>query len=207
MTDGMIGHIEEKLIVPKNVCVVNRKNPSSRNVTPWGTEDPLRVPEMPIFGEGYNLLVTGSTHRPDGLRNSAPKYHQKIVYRIRDKILNAEPKIRDIHKKNIDDAQVAVLSFGASARPSMEAVEKARKLGIKAGLFRLKTIWPFPEKPVSELARKVKSIIVVEMNIGKLVKEVERAIRGKTRVISLAKIGGVLPFSREILETIKREAA
>jgi 2-oxoglutarate ferredoxin oxidoreductase subunit alpha len=205
MSDGMIGHIEEKLIVPKNVCVVNRKKPSSRNATPWGTEDPSGVPEMPVFGEGYNLLVTGSTHRPDGVRNSAPEFHQKIVYRIRDKILNAEPKIRDIHREYIDDAQVAVISFGASARPSMEAVEKARELGIKAGLFRLKTIWPFPEKPVSELARKVKSIIVVEMNIGKMVKEVERATGGKTRVVSIAKVGGELPFSREILETIKRE--
>jgi 2-oxoglutarate ferredoxin oxidoreductase subunit alpha len=204
MSDGLIGHIEEKLKVPENINLVNRKKPSSKDVTPWGTDDPSGVPEMPAFGEGYNLLVTGSTHRPDGVRNFSPEYHQKIVYRIRDKILNAEPKIRDIHEEKIDDAEVVVLSFGASARPSIEAVEKARETGIKAGLFRLKTIWPFPEKPIRELAKKVKSIIVVEMNVGKLVNEVERVVGKETKVISLAKVGGVLPFSREIFEAIKR---
>jgi 2-oxoglutarate ferredoxin oxidoreductase subunit alpha len=161
---------------------------------------------MPAFGEGHRLLVTGSTHRPDGVRNFAPEYHQKIVYRIRDKILNAEPLIRDIHRVEMDDARVAVLSFGASARPSVEAVVKAREEGIKAGLFRLKTIWPFPEKPLRELADKVDAIIVVEMNIGKLVKEVQRVVEGKTRVISLAKVGGVLPLSREVLDAVRRES-
>ena len=127
------------------------------------------------------------------------------MYRIRDKILNAEPAIRDIHKVESDDAKVVVLSFGASARPSVEAVEEARKEGIKAGLFRLKTIWPFPEEPVRELADQVDAIIVVEMNTGKLVKEVQRVVEGKTKVVSLAKVGGVLPFSREVLDAIRRE--
>ena len=205
MSDGLIGHIEEKLIVPERVEVMNRKKPSSKDCTPWGTDDPSGVPEMPAFGEGHKLLVTGSTHKPDGVRNFAPEYHQKIIYRIRDKILNAEQKIRDIHTEHIDDAKVAVLSFGASARPSMEAVEKARESGIKAGLYRLKTIWPFPEEPVRELADQVDSIIVVEMNVGKLVREVERVVCGKAKVISLHKVGGQLPLSREILEAIRRE--
>jgi 2-oxoglutarate ferredoxin oxidoreductase subunit alpha len=205
MSDGLIGHIEEKLIVPEEVSVINRKKPTSRNVTPWGTDDPSGVPEMPVFGEGYELLVTGSTHRPDGVRNFSPEYHQKIVYRIRDKILNAEGKIRDIHTEYIDDAQIAVLSFGASARPSMEAVQKARSLGINAGLFRLKTIWPFPEETVSRLAEQVDTIIVVEMNFGKIVKEVERVTCGKSKIVSLAKVGGQLPLSREIYDIIRRE--
>jgi 2-oxoglutarate ferredoxin oxidoreductase subunit alpha len=205
MSDGLIGHIEEKLNVPERVEVMSRKKPSSKDCTPWGTDDPSGVPEMPAFGEGYKLLVTGSTHKPDGVRNFAPEYHQKIIYRIRDKILNAEHKIRDIHTEHIDDAKVAVLSFGASARPSMEAVEKARESGIKAGLYRLKTIWPFPEEPVRELADQVDSIIVVEMNVGKLVREVERVVCGKAKVISLHKVGGQLPLSREILDAIRRE--
>jgi 2-oxoglutarate ferredoxin oxidoreductase subunit alpha len=207
MSDGLIGHIQEKLVVPENVEVVNRRKPTSKTSTPWGTDDPSLVPEMPAFGEGYKLLVTGSTHRPDGIRDMSPKYHQMIVYRIRDKILNAEPKIRDIHKVEVDDAKVAVLSFGASARPSLEAVTQARKMGVKAGLFRLKTIWPFPESEVSELADQVDAIIVVEMNFGKLVKEVQRVVCGKTKVISLGKVGGQLPMAREVLEAIRRESS
>ncbi len=204
MSDGLIGHIEEKLIVPEKVEVLNRKKPTSKDCTPWGTDDPSGVPEMPAFGEGYRLLVTGSTHKPDGVRNFAPEYHQKIVYRIRDKVLKAEPKIRDIHTEYMDDAKIAVLSFGASARPSMEAVEKARESGIKAGLFRLKTLWPFPEETVRDLADQVDAIIVVEMNVGKLVKEVERVVCGNANVVSLSKVGGQLPYSREILEAIRR---
>ncbi len=204
MSDGLIGHIKERLNVPEKVEVVNRKKPTSKDCTPWGTDDPSGVPEMPAFGEGYRLLVTGSTHRPDGVRNFAPEYHKQIVYRIRDKILNAEPKIRDIHTEHMDDAKIAVLSFGASARPSVEAVEQARKLGIKAGLYRLKTIWPFPEEPVREIAEQVDTIIVVEMNVGKLVKEVERVVCGQAKVVSLGKVGGQLPYAREVLDVIRR---
>ncbi len=206
MSDGLIGHIQEKLIVPEKVEIVDRKKPTSMGCTPWGTDDPSGVPEMPAFGEGYRLLVTGSTHRPDGVRNFAPEYHQKIIYRIRDKILNAEPKIRDIHTEHMDDAKIAVLSFGASARPSIEAVEQARKEGIKAGLFRLKTIWPMPEEAIRELADTVDAIIVVEMNIGKYVREVERVVCGKAKVISLGKVGGQLPLAREVLDIIRRNA-
>jgi 2-oxoglutarate ferredoxin oxidoreductase subunit alpha len=206
MADGMIGHMKEKLTVPENVDVVNRRKPTSKKDTPWGTDDPCGVPPMPAFGEGHALLVTGSTHRPDGVRNYAPEYHQMIVYRTRDKILNAEPRIRDIHREHLYGAKVAVLSFGASARPSYDAVVKAREQGIKAGLFRLRTLWPLPEEEIRALADQVDNILVVEMNVGKLVKEVERVVCGKAKVASLAKVGGVLPLGREVLEEVRRLA-
>ena len=206
MADGMIGHMKEGLTVPEKVGVVDRKKPTSKEDTPWGTDDPSGVPPMPAFGEGHALLVTGSTHRPDGVRNYAPEYHQMIVYRIRDKILNAEPKIRDIHTEHLGDAKVAVLSFGASARPSIDAVVKAREQGVKAGLFRLRTLWPLPEEEIRALADSVDAILVVEMNAGKLVKEVERVVCGKAKVASMAKVGGVLPLGREVLEEVRRLA-
>jgi len=206
MADGMVGHMKEKLTVPEKVDVVDRRKPTSREDTPWGTDDPSGVPPMPAFGEGHALLVTGSTHRPDGVRNYAPEYHQMIVYRIRDKILNAEPRIRDIHREQLNDAKVAVLSFGASARPSYDAVVKAREQGVKAGLFRLKTLWPLPENEIRALADQVDTILVVEMNVGKLVKEIERVVCGKAKVASLAKVGGVLPLGREVLEEVRRLA-
>jgi 2-oxoglutarate ferredoxin oxidoreductase subunit alpha len=206
MADGMIGHMKEGLTVPEKVDVIDRRKPTSKEDTTWGTDDPSGVPPMPAFGEGHALLVTGSTHRPDGVRNYAPEYHQMIVYRIRDKILNAEPRIRDIHREHLDDATIAVLSFGASARPSIDAVVKAREQGVKAGLFRLKTLWPLPEEEISALADSVDAILVVEMNAGKLVKEVERVVCGRAKVASLAKVGGVLPLGYEVLEEVRRLA-
>jgi len=203
MSDGMIGHMKEKLIVPEKVEIVERKKPTSKDSTPFGTDDPRGVPEMPIFGEGHKLLVTGSTHRPTGVRDYSPHYHQMLVNRIRGKILNAEPLLRDIHTEHLEDAEVAVVSFGASARPCYEAIQMARKEGINTGLLRLKTLWPFPEEVVKDLASKVDSILVVEMNVGKLVKEVERVVCGEAKVSSLAKIGGVLPLANEINDSIR----
>ena len=203
MSDGMIGHMKEKLIVPKNIKILNRKKPSKRDSTPWGPDDPSGVPEMPSFGEGHRLLVTGSTHKPDGVRNYAPEFHQMLLYRIRDKILKAEPKIRDVEKVDLDDAKIALISFGASARPSYGAVKQAREEDIKVGLYRLRTIWPFPENEVKDLANEMDALIVVEMNIGKLVLEVERVVKGNSNVFSLNKIGGVVPSVNEILEKIR----
>jgi 2-oxoglutarate ferredoxin oxidoreductase subunit alpha len=203
MSDGFIGHIKEKLLVPEKVEVRNRKKPSRRDTTPWGTKDIDGVPPMPKFGEGYRLLVTGSTHRPDGVRDFSPRYHQKLVCRMRDKILHAEPKLRDIHKESIADAEIVVISFGATARPCFEAVQKARCDGIKAGFFRLRTLWPFPEEEVGDMAQRVDSIIVVEMNFGKLVKEVERVAHGNCQVVSLGKVGGVLPLASEVYDRIR----
>ena len=203
MADGEIGHIKEKIVIPEEVETVDRRRPSGEECTPFGTEDPCMVPEMPRFGEGYRLLVTGSTHRPTGVRDYSPRYHQLKVNRIRGKILQAEGEIRDVVEVDLDDAKVAVISFGASARPSYGAVKKARGDGLKAGLLRLRTLWPFPEGLVSDLADSVDAILVVEMNVGKLVREVERIVCGRAQIVSVAKIGGVLPSVDEIYQAIR----
>ncbi len=206
MADGEIGHIKEKIVIPEEVETVDRRRPSGEECTPFGTDDPCMVPEMPRFGEGHRLLVTGSTHRPTGVRDYSPRYHQLKVNRIRGKILQAEGEIRDVVEVDLDDAKVAVISFGASARPSYGAVKKARGDGLKAGLLRLRTLWPFPEGLVSDLAENVDAILVVEMNVGKLVREVERIVCGRAQVVSVAKIGGVLPSVDEIYQAIRRVA-
>ncbi|MFQ6052636.1 MAG: 2-oxoacid:acceptor oxidoreductase subunit alpha [Candidatus Bathyarchaeia archaeon] len=204
MADGMIGHMKEKLIVPEELETVDRRRPRGPECTPFGTDDPSMVPEMPRFGDGYQLLVTGSTHRPTGVRDYAPRYHQMKVKRIREKILKAEPDIADTVEAELEDARVAVVSFSASARPSYGAVKKARSGGVKAGLLRLRTLWPRPEREVSDLAGRVDALLVVEMNVGKLAREVERIACGRARVASVSKIGGVLPTVEEIHRAIRR---
>ncbi len=204
LPDGMIGHIREELIIPEKVQVVDRKAPSGPNATPFGTDDPSLVPEMPKFGQGYRLQVTGSSHRPTGVRDYTPKVHAEKVRRIMKKIAQAEPKIRDVAKVDIDDAKVAVVSFGASARPSYGAVKKLREEGVKAGLLRLKTLWPLPEEEFRDLAGKVDAILVVEMNAGKLVREVQRVACGNTKIASLTRLGGVTPTQGDIAQELRR---
>jgi len=204
MADGMIGHIKEKIVIPEKVETVDRRRPKDAECTPFGTDDPSGVPEMPRFGDGYRLLVTGSTHRPTGVRDFSPRSHRMKVNRIREKILGAEEEIRDVEEVDLEDADVAVISFGASARPCFGAVKSARDDGLKVGLLRLKTLWPFPEELVSDLSESVDSILVVEMNAGKLVREVERVVSGRAGVHSIAKIGGVLPSSDEVADKLRR---
>ena len=203
MADGMIGHMKEKLVVPVGVETVDRRRPIGLECTPFGTNDPSRVPEMPRFGDGFRLLVTGSTHRPSGVRDYTPKYHQMKVNRIREKVLAASDEIRDDVATDIDDADVVVISYGASARPSFGAVKRARADGVKAGLLRLRTIWPFPDKVILEIADEAKALLVVEMNVGKMVREVERVVCGRAKIGSVAKIGGVLPTVSEIYGVIR----
>ncbi|MEM2922371.1 MAG: 2-oxoacid:acceptor oxidoreductase subunit alpha [Candidatus Bathyarchaeia archaeon] len=198
MADGVIGHIMEKLVIPEKVEVVERRRCTSRDATPFGTDNPSRVPEMPLFGEGYRLIVTGSTHRENGFRDESPKYHVMLVNRIREKILKAESEISDSVGYYLENPKIAVISYGAAARPSFGAVKKARDEGVKAGLFRLRTLWPFPDREIRRLAEEAEKLIVVEMNSGKIVREIERASRGCSEVISLPKIGGVLHSADEI---------
>ncbi len=204
LTDGMIGHMSEKLIVPEKVEVVERRRPKGPECIPFDTDDPSLVPEMPLFGEGYELLVTGSAHRPSGRRDYTPRYLQRKIWRIREKVLRAEPELRDVVEYELGDAEVAVISYGASARPSYGAVREARSKGLKAGMLRLRTLWPFPEEVISKLAEDVKSIIVVEMNMGKVVREVERAVCGRCEVSLVSKVGGVLPTIGEVYDAIRR---
>ncbi len=204
LPDGMIGHIKEELVIPEKVEIFNRRAPSSVNVTPFGTDDPSLVPEMPKFGEGYRLQVTGSSHRPTGVRDYSPKIHSEKVKRIMKKIAQAEPQIRDVSKVDLEDAKIAIVSFGASSRPSYGAVKKTREEGIKAGLLRLKTLWPLPDEEFAALANKVDVILVVEMNAGKLVREVQRATCGQTKIASLTRLGGVTPTQSDIVQELRR---
>jgi len=106
----------------------------------------------------------------------------------------------------MEDAEIAVVAYGSAARTSLRAVREARKLGIKAGMIRLITIWPFYDKLIEETANQVRSIVVPEMNMGKIVREVERASKGQASVLSVPKVGGVLHHPDEILAAIKKAA-
>ena len=204
LADGMIASMMEKLTVPDDVETIERRRPSGPTCTPFGTDDPSLVPEMPLFGDGYRLLITGSSHDPTGLRDYAPEVMDTKLKRIREKILKERERLRDIVEVGMEDVDVAILSYGASARPSYGAMMKAREEGVKAGLMRLRTLWPFPEEYLSKVAENLEAILVVEMNMGKMVREVERAVCGRVRVTSFTKEGGVVPTVEEIYQAVRR---
>jgi 2-oxoglutarate ferredoxin oxidoreductase subunit alpha len=209
LADGFTGHLWERVVIPPHgeIKTVERKKPTapSDEYMPFKPDDGL-VPPMASFGEGYYMHVTGLTHDERGYPKTVdPKTQHELVQRLCEKIRKNADKIIRTYEFVLEDAEVVVIAYGIPSRASLSAVKMARESGIKAGLLRLVTVWPFPEKQVEELANHVKGIVVPEMNYGQIVREVERAAK-ETPVHFLAKLGGEPHKPSEILEVVRRAA-
>ncbi|HHF55442.1 MAG TPA: 2-oxoacid:acceptor oxidoreductase subunit alpha [Thermoplasmatales archaeon] len=205
LMDESVAHMFEKVVIPpeNKIKIVNRKKPDvpPEEYLPFKPE--RYVPPMACAGEGYNVHVTGLTHDEKGYPQATdPEVQERLVRRLCDKIRKNERKMRDIDEYEMDDADVAIVSFGISGRSSKEAVKEARKQGYKVGLIRLRTIWPFPDEYFEKIAEDIKKFIVVEINYGQIKLEVERNV-GKEKVILLPKFGGEIHKPHEIYEKIK----
>jgi len=208
LADEIIAHMREQILVPpsREITLVERKKPTASNKAFFAFEE---VAPMPSVGEGFNVAVTGSTHDEHGRRFTADAaVHQKLVKSLVGKILNNADKIVDYETENMNDCDVGVISFGCTSRAVYEAVELTKEKGVKVGFIRLKTVWPFPEKAVRDLAQMCKVIIVPEMNLKEVFYEVERVVHGTTSVVPVNKIGGsemITPeeLMAEILRSVK----
>ncbi|MFQ5862515.1 MAG: 2-oxoacid:acceptor oxidoreductase subunit alpha [Candidatus Brocadiales bacterium] len=199
MSDAAIAHLREICTVPGAVTVSNRRKLPNR--PHFGTDDPGGVPPMASFGEGEALLITGSTHDEFGYRRTQdPNTQKKLVTRLNEKILRNADKIIQTEEYLIEDADVVVVAYGIAARAALKAIKQACDKGIKAGLLRLKTVWPFPEHNIRNL--KAKRILVPEMNRGQIAQEVERFARADVETISITRVDGEVITSGEILEPI-----
>ena len=209
MTDEAVGHMSERVVIPQinPKDLVDRPRPkvAPKKYLPYDSRQGL-VPPMAIAGEGYRFHATGLTHDDKGYPVMTAEAQDKLVRRLVDKIrLNAKDIIR-YEEVNIEDAEVIVVSYGISARVARYAVQEARDEGIKAGLLRLITVWPFAEDRIRKLASKVKAFVVPEINYGQIVREVERCAAGKARARLVPHMGGSVHLPETILEAIREEA-
>jgi 2-oxoglutarate ferredoxin oxidoreductase subunit alpha len=207
MGDEIVAHMWEKVVIPpaEGIKTVNRKKPRvpREEYMPFMPDDDL-VPPMACFGEGYRFHATGLTHDEEGIpQTSSSEVQSRLVRRLVEKISRNADKITKVEGTMLEDAEVVVVAYGIVARGALSAVRKARASGVKAGLLRLITLWPFPEKQVAEVAGRVKAIVMSEMNCGQLVREVERAAKC-TPVAFLSKLGEDPPTPMEILEVVRR---
>jgi 2-oxoglutarate ferredoxin oxidoreductase subunit alpha len=204
LADEIVAHMRERIIVPssESIEIINRRKPKPGEKAFFGLEE---IPPMPSVGEGFNVAVTGSTHNEYGIRFTAdPIVHRQLVERLNNKIQKHAEEIAEVETYNIDDCQIGIVSFGCTSRAIYEAVENAEAKGIKVGYARLKTIWPFPEKAVRQLAETAKKVIVPEMNLRQIFYEVQRVANGLSEVIPLNKIGGgELITPEELIEKIQ----
>ena len=192
LIDEILGHMSERVELPdpSELKIVNRVKPeaSPEEYLPYATNSG-HVPPMADFFTGYRYHVTGLTHDVTGFPTEDPDISQALIERLQAKIRHNLDNILKSEEADLEDAEVAILAYGSVARSARVAIAQAREVGIKAGLFRPVTLWPFPREQVLDLAGRVKGILVPEMNMGQIVGEVER-IAGLTPVVSLNKANG-----------------
>lgn len=206
LSDEIVGHTREKVRIPEQVEVVPRRKPQSspQDYVPFRPTWQGFLEGMPAFNQGYKILVDGQLHDEYGVRaGHKPDISAQLVERICRKITDHAKDLVDVEEWLLDDAEVAVVAYGSPARPSLRAVKEARAEGIKAGCLKIRILWPFPETVLDMLCSRVRRLVVPEMNIGKMVREVERVVAGRVEVISLPKIGGEMHTPGEILRAIE----
>ncbi len=168
LSDAIINHMREQTIIREDIVPYERKEPLPSEIGfPFKPKANL-VPPMHTFGKGYKVHVTGLAHDETGFPvTSDLKLYEKLIRRLSDKINKNKPEIVEFETRWLEDAELVVLSYGGAARACYSAVELARRRKLKAGLLRLKTLWPFDFEGIKEKIRDQK-VLVVEMNNGQI---------------------------------------
>jgi 2-oxoglutarate ferredoxin oxidoreductase subunit alpha len=208
LMDEVVGHMTERVVIPPadKVPFVPRKGPrqppSDEKFLSYAPDEDL-VPPIAHAGEGYRVHMTGLTHDERGYPAMSAQTHDQLINRLVDKIRLNAADIEMYEEISVEDADTIVISFGCTARSARHAVNEARRAGMKCGLLRLITVWPFPEARIRDLIAmgKVKRFIVPEINLGQLRREIERLTA--LPVLRLNHAGGTMLAPETILELIK----
>ncbi len=206
MLDEVIGHMREKIELPdySTIKQPQRKLPAvpPAEYRAYDASATDLVPAMAPFGSGYRWHITGLIHDEYGFPNGSSNATQTSMDRLFAKINNNLEDIIQVDEYKLADADIVIVAYGGSARTAYATVELARAKGLKVGLLRPVTIWPFAEKQIRDLAAQVKHIVVAEMNMGQYVLEVERAVAGKCPVTLHAKYNNEAITPAELLNTV-----
>ena len=210
MLDEVVGHMTEKVVIPeaKDIKVTERKWTAKKpgEYKPFDANGGL-VPEMVKAGDGYCIHVTGLTHDDRGYPAMTVPAHEKMQLRLRDKLLNNVDQIVRWEEKDLEGAEVVVVSYGITSRVAEKAIQQAKAKGVKVGSFRIITAWPFPEKQIAALASKVKAFVVPELNLGQMSLEVERVVNGRCKTVPVHHVGGTVhtpeSITAKILEAVR----
>ena len=206
MSETTIALMREKLVVPspEEIEIVNRKKPDvpPEKFIPFKAR-PDEIPPLPNFGEGYRILHSLNPHDERGGINWDPDVFESMYERILGKIACHCDDIAQTENFFLEDAEIVLIVYGSESRPSLDAVRYARANGIKAGLLRLITVWPVPEKRILAVAKQASRILAVEMNVGKYTGEIERIAAGLCEVVRVTKNRGLVHTTAELYAAIK----
>jgi 2-oxoglutarate ferredoxin oxidoreductase subunit alpha len=198
MTEKVVIPPAEKLKVSERRWT--KKKPGEYK--PYAVSDGSLVPEMAKVGDGYKLHITGLTHDERGYPAMNVPTHEKMQMRLFDKLLKNVDKIVRWEERDLEGADIVVVSYGITSRVAERAIQMAKDKGVKVGSFRLITAWPFPEKQIIELSKKVKAFVFPELNLGQMVLEVERLSAGRTKIVPVPHVGGTVHQPEAIFNKI-----
>lgn len=220
MADECVGHMTEKVVIPDaaEIQIEPRRfyKGKKEEYIPYKRDKDLVSPLVKA-GDGYNLYITGLSHNEKGLpildSKTLPDITKAKVKNTKstnkflvDKIRKNKNDIIELQEQDLDDAEVVIVSYGITSRVAYRAFEQAKKQGIKVGMLRLVTVWPFPDEKIKELAERVKGFVVPEINYGQIVFEVDRCTYGKANTILVPHGGGSVHKPEDILGAIKQVA-
>ena len=209
LSDEIVAHLYEKVEFPEaaDLKLSDRprpKGPPGEKYLPFAADSLSGVPRIANFGEGFHFNVTGLIHDLDGFPTTDPKKTENLIRRLHEKVNSRLEEICLFETENLEDAAMVLCSYGATVRSARHAAREAAKKGLKVGLIKLKTLWPFPDFVFERLGKKVKTVIVCEMNMGQIIREVERASNGRFKVAGVNICRGTMITPQEILDKIER---
>lgn len=208
LTDEIIGHMREAIFIPEEgeLEIINRTKPdcAPEDYLPYDSTNG-DVPPMANFGEGFRYHVTGLNHDASGFPTGKPALIDSEERRLMRKIDANYDDIVKVQHFMCDDADRIIFAFGSSARSAKDAVLNLRKKGIKAGLMKALTIWPFPAKDILKiLERPIKGIVVPELSLGQIIGEVERVVKGKCSVTGVQRVDSEAIYPSQIEDAVER---
>ncbi|XPV75002.1 MAG: 2-oxoacid:acceptor oxidoreductase subunit alpha [Desulfovibrio sp.] len=205
LIDEVTAHTREKIVIPEphDLEIFNRIVPTVPPEWYKPYEEMVRgVPPMPPIGSGYRFHVTGLTHDRNGFPTSRPEEVSELMERLFRKIDLFYADVQITEGLETDDCEVAVVAYGSVARSAEYAVIQARELGVKAGLLKLNTLFPYPRIATERIMSRAKVVVVPEMNMGQISREVKRVNKGQAQVRTINRVDGNLITPAEILKAI-----
>lgn len=206
LVDEVVAHMREGIVLPSKEDLEVEERPKPTVPPEWYIPygDPgTGVPPMSPFGDGYRYHVTGLYHDVRGYPTTRKDEVEPLIHRLFSKISRDFDRLQWFDSFYTEDAQITVIAYGCVARAALRAVKEAREKGLKVGLIKLKLLWPFMRHTIAEVLENSSAVLVPEMNMGQLSREVKRLAQAKCEVITLNKVDGTLITPLEILEKLE----
>jgi 2-oxoglutarate ferredoxin oxidoreductase subunit alpha len=205
LSDEVLGHMREMITIPEpgELEVLDREKPDVPHEWYHHFEiTPTLVSPMAAMGEGYRYHTTGLTHDQEGFPTAKPEEIKGKLDKLKNKIMRFTDELLQLESEMVDDASICVFAYGTAARAARQAVHMAREKRIRAGMIRPITIWPFPDEQISEILTHVRRVLVVELNQGQLIHEIERVAPRTCKVAGLTRYDGEVLNPVEIYKRI-----